>query len=144
MYSMRGAWLAQWLEVLTDNHTGGSRVQTPLALKNFDVLCSWVRHLTLITPWFESYIKLVVPCWPWLHVKVTDSFEKSRGLSTHFESRTIITSWRSYDVCIIYLGNFASFSIKLWDITSVSNSGNFNRVEILREKNCSVKAKQIG
>ena len=26
-------------------------------------LISWVRHLNLITLWFESHVKLVVPCW---------------------------------------------------------------------------------
>ena len=49
----------QWLEALTGNHRFESL--NPTGAKEF-VLCSLVRHLTLITPWFESHVKLVVPC----------------------------------------------------------------------------------
>ena len=45
----------QFHEIESSNPTGGAK----------DVLCSWVkaRLKTLTTPWFESHVKLVVPCW---------------------------------------------------------------------------------
>ena len=54
-----GARVTQWLEALTGNHRIES--SNPTGAKEF-VLCSWVRHLALITPWFESHVNLVVPC----------------------------------------------------------------------------------
>ena len=50
--------------VRLEARTGNHRIESsnPTGAKEF-VLCSWVRHLTLITLWFESHVKLVVPCW---------------------------------------------------------------------------------
>ena len=73
--------VAQWTKVQYRNHKVAGSSPTVS-----NVLCSWVRHFTIITPWFESHVKLVVPCGRriTLHARTlnaTGSFGKSRGSS---------------------------------------------------------------